>query len=74
MVKMEDKKMREKAGVTADEIKKLVEKTIKETIREEFLKLRMELIPEISDEEMKEIEKKYKSPDKRIVYSESIDI
>ena len=73
-MKMEDKKMREKAGVTADEIKKLVEKTIKETIREEFLKLRMELIPEISDEEMKEIEKKYKSPDKRIVYSESIDI
>ena len=66
--------MSEKAGVTADEIKKLVEKTIKETIREEFLKLRMELIPEISDEEMKEIEKKYKSPDKRIVYSESIDI
>jgi len=74
MVKRKDKKMREKAGVTADEIKKLVEKTIKETIREEFLKLRMELIPEISDEEMKEIEKKYKSPDKRIVYSESIDI
>ena len=73
-MKMEDKKMREKAGVTADEIKKLVEKTIKETIREEFLKLRMELIPEISDEEMKEIERKYKSPDKRIVYSESIDI
>ena len=73
-MKMEDKKMSEKAGVTADEIKKLVEKTIKETIREEFLKLRMELIPEISDEEMKEIEKKYKSPDKRIVYSESIDI
>ena len=66
--------MSEKAGVTADEIKKLVEKTIKETMREEFLKLRMELIPEISDEEMKEIEKKYKSPDKRIVYSESIDI
>ena len=74
MVKVEDKKMSEKVGVTADEIKKLVEKTIKETIREEFLKLRMELIPEISDEEMKEIEKKYKSPDKRIVYSESIDI
>ena len=66
--------MSEKAGFTADEIKKLVEKTIKETIREEFLKLRMELIPEISDEEMKEIEKKYKSPDKKIVYSENIDI
>ena len=66
--------MSRKVGVTADEIKKLVEKTIKETIREEFLKLRMELIPEISDEEMKEIEKKYKSPDKKIVYSENIDI
>jgi len=74
VVKMKDKKMNRKVGVTADEIKKLVEKTIKETIREEFLKLRMELIPEISDEEMKEIEKKYKSPDKKIVYSESIDI
>jgi len=66
--------MSRKVGVTAEEIKKLVEKTIKETIREEFLKLRMELIPEISDEEMKEIEKKYKSPDKKIVYSENIDI
>lgn len=59
-------------SIRKEEIKNVIQKTIKESIKEEFLKLRLELIPEISTKEMYEIEKKYKKPDKNIVRSEYI--
>ena len=60
--------------VTKKEIEDIIEKTIKRTMKEEFFKLRLELTSEVSDEEMKEIEKKYIKPDKKIVYSEILKL
>ncbi|HRR97040.1 MAG TPA: hypothetical protein P5150_09975 [Candidatus Ratteibacteria bacterium] len=57
-----------------ENLKEVIRKTIKETIKEEFFKIRLDLTPEVSDKEMAEIEKKYKEPDKKMVYSEWLDI
>jgi len=58
----------------ASEIKNMIKDTIRETIQDEFFKMRLELAPEIPDKEMSEIEKKYKSPDKNIVCSERMEV
>ncbi|MCM8760407.1 MAG: hypothetical protein NC832_01655 [Candidatus Omnitrophica bacterium] len=60
--------------IDKEEIKEIIGRTIKEVIQQEFFRLRLELAPEISDKEMKEIEKKYKKPDKKIVRSEYIKV
>ncbi len=60
--------------VTKKEIEDIIEKTIKRTMKEEFFKLRLELTSEVSDKEMKEIEKKYIKPDRKIVYSEILKL
>jgi predicted choloylglycine hydrolase len=56
------------------EIRDVIKKTIRETIKEEFFKIRLELTPEISEKEMTEIKERYKAPDKNIVYSERIEV
>ena len=60
--------------VTKKEIEDIIEKTIKRTMKEEFFKLRLELTSEVSDKEMKEIERKYIKPDRKIVYSEILKL
>jgi len=60
--------------VNKKEIKEIIEKTIKESIKDGFFKIRLELIPEISDEEMKQIQRKYKKPSKKTAHSEWIDV
>ena len=60
--------------VTKKEIENIIEKTIKRTMKEEFFKLRLELTSEVSDKEMKEIERKYIKPDRKIVYSEILKL
>lgn len=56
------------------EMKKIIRSAIKDAIKEEFFRLRLELTPEVSDKEMADIEGKYKEPDKDIVRSEWIEV
>jgi len=67
-------KMSTQLPVTKKEIENIIEKTIKRTMKEEFFKLRLELTSEVSDKEMKEIERKYIKPDRKIVYSEILKL
>jgi len=62
------------AKIAKKEIKEIIKTTIKDTIKEEFFKIRLELTPLVSDEEMSDIEKRYKKPDKEIVRSELREI
>lgn len=64
----------QRLDIAKEEIKEIIKSTIRNTITEEFFKIRLELTPEVSDKEMAEIEKKYKKPDKNIVRSEEIEI
>ena len=45
-------------------LKQLMKESIREVLREERLSLMQVLIPDVSDQEMKEIIKKFDSPDK----------
>ncbi|VXD19489.1 conserved hypothetical protein [Planktothrix serta PCC 8927] len=45
-------------------LKQLMKESIREVIREERLSLMQVLIPDVSDQEMKEIIKKFDSPEK----------
>lgn len=45
-------------------LKQMLEVMIREVIKEEFLKLKLSLLPMVSDKEMEEIESKIGSPDK----------
>lgn len=64
----------QKSMVTTEEIKDVIKKTIKDVIKEEFFKIRLDLTLEVSDKEMAEIEEKYKKPDEDIVRSEWIEV
>ena len=48
-----------------NQLRILVKETVKETISLEFMKLRAFLLPYVSQEEQKEIEKLYKKPFKK---------
>jgi hypothetical protein len=45
-------------------LKQLIKESIREVLREERLSLMQVLIPDVSDQEMKEISKKFYSPEK----------
>ena len=49
--------------VLTEELKRCIKETIKETLAEEMLKFRLALLPEITDEEMKELEEKLGKPE-----------
>ncbi len=52
-------------SVTIDEEKlyEVVKKAVSDVVKEEIAKLRLQLIPYVSDEEMKEIEELFGSPE-----------
>jgi len=53
--------------ISEDRLKTIIREIVKEVIEEEFIKLRLALIPYISDEEQREIEELYGKPDEEIV-------
>lgn len=59
--------------IAADRIRSIVKKTVRETIREELLKLYILMAPEITTKEQKELEKIYKKPSKK-QYNKFVDM
>ncbi len=51
--------------VLEHQIKSLVRKTVKETLRAELANLRASLLPLVAEEEMADIAKRYKRPTRR---------
>ena len=60
--------------IPKDELVNIIKKTVKESIALEFMKLKALLIPYISDEEQKDIEKLYNEPSNEIAHSTMLEI
>ena len=59
------------------ELYELIKKAVKEAMEEEALKLRLEMLPHVTDKEQQEIEKLFgKEPpkEKDVAYVEEIDV
>ncbi len=65
-------------SISKEELKNLLKEIINETVREEFLKMRLSLLKYVSDEEQEEIEAIYgKNPEENedeICFEEEIEI
>lgn len=57
-----------------ENLKTIIKESLKEVLQEELIKLRLISFPDISKKEMRDIEKLYKKPDKKSVYSEKINL
>jgi len=55
--------------ITESKLRNLFQETLKEVLALEFMKLRADLLPFVSDREQKEIEKLYKKPTGKIAKS-----
>ena len=55
--------------ITESKLKNLFRETVQEVLVLEFMKLRADLLPFISEEEQKEIEKLYREPRRKIAKS-----
>ncbi len=61
--------------LTSNKLKNLIQKTLKEVLMVEFMKLRADLAPYISEREQREIEKKYgEKPERKITKSVKIKL
>jgi hypothetical protein len=61
--------------VSKNELYTMIKKAVKDVIHEERIDLILKNIPEVSDEEMRDIEERYGKPKKRrAVRSEILDI
>ena len=60
--------------VDINELKKVIQQSVKESIEIEMMKLRSELLEFISDEEQKEIEKTHQKPEKDIADSTEVSV
>ena len=56
-------------NITESKLKSLFRETLKEVFSLEFMKLRASLLPFVSNEEQKEIERKYKKPERKVAKS-----
>jgi len=63
-----------KAVIEIEDLKKDIRKIIKDTMQDEMMKLRAELLHFISDEEQKEIDAIYKKPTRSIGKSIKVNI
>ena len=50
-------------NISEDKLRTIIREEVTDILKKEFMKFRMSLIPEISSEEQKEIEKSYKKPE-----------
>ena len=55
--------------ITESRLKNLFRETLKEVLTSEFMKLRADLLPFVSDKEQKEIKKMYGKPRRKIAKS-----
>jgi len=59
--------------LSEERLKTIIKEVVKDVIEEEFIKLRLALLPYISDEEQREIEKLYGKPDEEIARTITIE-
>ena len=60
--------------ITSEKLRNLIKETLKEVITLEFMKLRADLMPFVSPQEQKEIEKLYGKPTRKFVKSLKVKI
>jgi hypothetical protein len=63
-------------GITIEEIKGIIREVVEDVVRNEILKLRISLLPFVSEEEQEEIEEMFgKEPiEEVIVYEEDVKV
>ena len=63
-------------NMTKEELYSMIKDAVREVIREKELHHILHFLPEVSDEEMREITEKYGSPDQYddVAFSEKLDI
>ncbi|PIU75489.1 MAG: hypothetical protein COS76_00535 [Candidatus Portnoybacteria bacterium CG06_land_8_20_14_3_00_39_12] len=61
-------------NVSDKKIKTIVKESVREVLRSEIMKLRALVLPEISEKEQKDIEKRYGAPSKKAVKSYTLKI
>lgn len=61
-------------GLSEQRLKMLIKESVRESIGAEILKLRVALLPYVSDGEQKDIEKRYGKPNHKIAKSYDIDL
>lgn len=60
--------------ITESKLKDLFRETLREVLTLEFMKLRADLLPSVSDKEQKEIEKLYRKPTRKVTKSAKFKI
>jgi len=55
--------------ITESKLRNLFRETLKEVLTSEFMKLRADLFPFVSDKEQKEIERLYRKPTRKVTKS-----
>jgi len=60
--------------IDGSELRNMLKEVVKEVIEEEMVKIRLMLVPYVSDEEQKEIKEMYKEPSKEIARSLNFNV
>ena len=60
--------------ITESKLRNLFRETVKEVLASEFMKLRADLFPFVSDKEQKEIERLYRKPTHKVTKSAKFKI
>jgi hypothetical protein len=60
--------------ITSNKLKNLIKESLKEVLEVEFMKLRADLMPYVSEREQREIEKLYRKPTRKVAKSIKIKI
>jgi len=60
--------------ITESKLRNLFRETVKEVLASEFMKLRADLFPFVSDKEQKEIERLYRKPSRKVTKSAKFKI
>ena len=61
-------------NVSNKQLKTLVKESVREVLRSEIMKLRALVVPEVSEKEQKDIEKRYNSPSRKPAKSYTLKI
>jgi len=56
------------------ELKTIVKESVREILEQESMKFRALLLPEVSQKEQKDIERRYGKPSRQVIKSEQIEI
>jgi len=61
-------------SVSHEELKTIIKESVKEALEEEIVKMRLMLLPDVSDKEMHDIPSRYGKPERKSAHKEHIVI